>query len=180
MSPQNEKILIPPGKIGQRIGELGDAITRDYAGQSIICVGILRGAFVFLADLVRHIDLPMEIEFIRCSSYGNSTISSGKVEIEFAQFPADFRGKNVLIIDDILDAGFTLSRVVDSFENRRAGSVKTCVLLDKPSRRTVPFSPDYTGFAIDNHFVIGYGMDFDEKFRNLPYIGALDEDEQLS
>ncbi len=166
-------ILISAQEIQKRVVELGRRISEDYAGQEILCVGILRGSFVFLADLIRHIELPMEVEFVRCSSYGNAEVSSGVVTIEFADQPMEFRGRHVLIVDDIVDGGLTLSKVAQEIRSRGAASVKTCVLLDKPARRSIAFQADYYGFQIENRFVVGYGMDSVQKLRNLSYIGYL-------
>ena len=169
-----EKILISAQEIRKRVGELGKQITADFEGRDLLCVGILRGAFVFLADLVRQIAVPVEVEFIRCSSYRDRTVSSGQVEIELAKEPAKFSERAVLVVDDILDAGWTLKNVREELLRRGAAEVRTCVLLDKPSRRATPFEADYIGFTIDNHFVVGYGMDCGERYRNLPFIAALE------
>lgn len=175
MKMEAPKEWIPADAIQRRVIELGHAISRDFSGQEILCVGILRGSFLFLADLIRNLSLPIEVEFIRCSSYGDSTVSSGKVEIEFAKNPALVKGRNLLIVDDILDAGWTLKKVKEEFLALGAAQLKTCVLLDKPSRRATPFQADYRGFEIPDHFVVGYGMDYQERFRNLPYVGVIEE-----
>ena len=173
MEPRAPKILISKESIRERVAGLGRQISADFAGRELLCVGILRGAFIFLADLVREIALPLEVEFIRCSSYRDRTVSSGKVEIEFAREPAKIEGRPVLVVDDILDAGWTLKKVREDLGKLGAAEVRTCVLLDKPSRRATSFEADYRGFTIENHFVVGYGMDLGERYRNLPYIGVL-------
>ncbi len=170
-----EKVLIGAEEIQKRVTAMGRQIATDYAGKDLLCVAILRGSFIFLADLVRAANIPSQVDFIRCSSYGNRTTSSGRVEIEFFGQPVEIRGRHVLIVDDILDAGWTLKKVSEQIAARGAASVKTCVLLDKPSRRATPLKADYCGFSIDDHFVVGYGMDFQERHRSLPYVAVLAE-----
>lgn len=173
MPHEVEKILVSESAIRERVAAMGKQISADYAGQEILCIGLLRGAFLFMADLARHLSVPVECEFIRCSSYGKSTVSSGKVEIEFASKPAEIRGRRVLLVDDILDAGWTLRSVKEQILARGAAQVRTAVFLDKPSRRQAAFQADYRGFEIEDRFVVGYGMDFEERFRNLPYVAVL-------
>lgn len=173
MSYEVEKILITEQAIAGRVAAMGRQISADFEGQEILCIGLLRGAFLFMADLVRHLSLPVEVEFIRCSSYGKATKSSGEVEIEFARKPATIAGRHILLVDDILDAGHTLHAVKEQLLARGAASVRTAAFLDKPSRRQVPFQADYRGFEIEDRFVVGYGMDFEERFRNLPYVALL-------
>lgn len=168
-----EKILVSEAAIAARVAAMGRQISADFTGREILCIGLLRGAFLFMADLVRHLAVPVEVEFIRCSSYGKSTVSSGKVEVEFAQNPATIAGRHVLLVDDILDAGYTLHAVKEQLLVRGAAQVRTAAFLDKPSRRRVDFQADYRGFEIEDRFVVGYGMDFEERFRNLPYVAVL-------
>lgn len=172
MHPHVEKILLEEDKIKQKVHELGQQITRDYQGESILMVGILKGAMIFLADLVRHIDVPTYFDFMAVSSYGTGTISSGAVRI-LKDLDRSIEGKHVIIVEDIVDTGLTLQYLVENMKARRPASLKICTLLDKPSRRKVNVNIDYNGFSIPDEFVVGYGLDFSEKYRNLPYIAVL-------
>ncbi len=169
--------LISEADVQRRVCELGAAIANDYPNhdEPLLLVGVLKGAALFLADIVRKIARPVEIDFVAISSYGAATRSSGEVRI-LKDLDAAVTGKHVIIIEDILDTGLTLrfSYLIESLRARNALSVKVCVLLDKPSRRRVPIEVDYRGFEIGDDFVVGYGMDFAEMYRNLPYIGLLD------
>lgn len=162
--------------IQRRVCEIGEAITRDYSDleEPLLLVGVLKGATLFLSDLVRCIDRPMEFDFVALSSYGAATRTSGEVRV-LKDLEAPVAGKHVLIVEDILDTGLTLrfSYLIESLRARHALSVKVCVLLDKPSRRKVEVPVDYRGFEIEDKFVVGYGMDFGERYRNLPYIGVI-------
>lgn len=169
-----ERVLFSEGAIRERIAELGAEIARDYDGSDLVLMAMLKGGVVLISDLMRHVPIPLDIEFIVASSYGAGTVSSGSVDVKV--FPQmDFRGKRLLILDDILDTGRTLSRIVAQLKEKGADDVKTCVLLDKRARRAVPFQADYVGFDVDDYFVVGYGLDFADKYRNLPYIGVLKE-----
>ena len=151
---------------------LGEQITKDYEGKDLLIVGILNGAIVFVTDLMRQIDRQINIDFMSVSSYGSGTTSSGNIHVA-KDLNSDIAGRNVLIVEDILDTGVTLSNLVPMLKMRNPNSVKICTILDKPSRRKADIAPDYEGFAVPDEFVVGYGLDYDEKYRNLPYIGVL-------
>ncbi|MBQ4090765.1 MAG: hypoxanthine phosphoribosyltransferase [Clostridia bacterium] len=170
-----EKVLISEEELKSVIENLGKKITEDYknADKPIICIVILKGSMLFAADLVRKIELPLEIEFMKVSSYGAGTKNSGEIKIHLDLMREHLENYNIIVIEDIVDSGRTLARLTQLLRNRNAGSVKTCTLLDKPSRREVEFIPDYCGVTIPDEFVIGYGLDYDEKFRNIPYVGVL-------
>ena len=170
------EILFSEQDLAIRVRELGEAITRDYADVAgdagIVVVSILRGGAVFTCDLIRAIDLPLEVDFMAVSSYGSGTTSSGQVKI-IKDLSEQIEGKDVIVVEDILDSGNTLSYLLKLLQARHPASIRLCTLLDKPSRRTKPVEADYTGFSVDDLFVVGYGLDFAEKYRNLPYIGIL-------
>jgi len=169
-------VLLSPEKIAARVAELGRQISADYRGKSLILVGILSGAVVFLADLIRAISIPLELDFVAISSYGAGTRSSGVVRI-IKDLDESVEGKHVLIVEDIVDTGLTLklSYLVDNLNARKAASVRICALLDKPNRRKMEVHVDYVGFVIPNKFVVGYGLDFNGLYRNLPFVGVLKE-----
>ncbi|MGI6169564.1 MAG: hypoxanthine phosphoribosyltransferase [Christensenellales bacterium] len=167
-----DKILISEQEIAKKIDEMGARITQDYAGKSIVMVGILRGAVVFLSDLMRRINLPVQIDFISVSSYGASTRSSGVVRFQ-KDLESSITGKHVLIVEDIIDTGLTMRYLIDTLCTRDPASIKTCCLLDKPSRRKTDIVADYSGFEIPDAFVIGYGLDYNNDYRNLPFVGVL-------
>jgi hypoxanthine phosphoribosyltransferase len=168
------QILISSEQIRARIAELGAQITEDYRGRDLTVIGVLNGCFVFLADLVRQIDLPMTTDFLGLASYGAATSSSGVVA-----FTKDLSGpienKHVLIVEDIIDTGLTMDYLMDNFATRKPASVKVCSLLSKPARRQVEAQLDYLGFTIEDRFVVGYGLDFDGKYRNLPHIAVVSD-----
>lgn len=167
------KILISREQLEQRIAELGEAISRDYAGKDLLLVCILKGGVVFLSDLIRAIHIPHAVEFMAISSYGGTrTESSGVVRI-MMDLNTSIENRNVLIVEDIIDTGHTLSHIVDLLKTRDPQSLRICTLLNKPSRREVPVKVDYIGFDIPNEFVVGYGLDFNEIYRNLPFVGVL-------
>ena len=151
---------------------LGEQITKDYEGKDLLIVGILNGAIVFVTDLMRQIDRQINIDFMSVSSYGSGTTSSGNIHVA-KDLNSDIAGRNVLIVEDILDTGVTLSKLVPMLKMRNPNSVKICTILDKPSRRKADIQPDYEGFQVPDEFVVGYGLDYDEKYRNLPYVGVL-------
>lgn len=175
MNLQNDiaKILISPEQLRQRVNELGEAISRDYAGKDLLLVCILKGGVVFLSDLIRAIHIPHAVEFMAISSYGGTrTESSGVVRI-MMDLNTSIENRNVLIVEDIIDTGHTLAHIVDLLKTRDPQSLRICTLLNKPSRREVPVKVDYIGFDIPNEFVVGYGLDFNEIYRNLPFVGVL-------
>lgn len=167
------KVLIDEEKIAKRVAELGAQIEKDYEGKEPIVVAILKGSIIFYGDLVRKIKLPMRFDTMAVSSYGSGTSSSGNVKIK-KDMSHDICGKDVLIIEDIIDSGNTMKSLTALLEHRGAKSIKVCAFLDKPSRRQTDFKADYIGYSIPDEFVVGYGLDYDEKYRNLPYIGVLE------
>ncbi|SHM68645.1 hypoxanthine phosphoribosyltransferase [Caldanaerovirga acetigignens] len=171
-----KEILISEEEIKKKLKELGKRITEDYRDKKdILLVGVLKGAVLFIADLIRHIDLPLQVDFMAVSSYGASTESSGVVRI-LKDLDENIEGKNILIVEDIIDSGLTLSYLYNMLKSRKPASIKICTLLDKPSRRKVKIKVDYLGFEIPDYFVVGYGLDYNEKYRNLPFIGILKEE----
>jgi len=165
-------IIFSEDVIQKRVAELGAELTKDYDGKTLMLIGILKGCFIFLADLARHIDLECEIRFLTASSYGFSSVSSGRVNID-REIDFDVEGKDVIIIEDILDSGITLTALRAFVAKHKPASLKVCTLLDKPERRQLPISADYTGFECPNEFVVGYGLDYGERYRNLPYVASL-------
>ena len=166
------EILIPSDKLQARIAELGAEISRDYAGQDLLLLSVLKGSVLFLTDLMRHITVPHAVDFMAVSSYGTGQTSSGVVRI-MKDLDASIEGRNVLIVDDIIDTGATLEYLVRILRARMPASLRICTLLNKPSRREVEVPVDYIGFDIPNKFVLGYGLDLKELYRNLPYIAVL-------
>lgn len=166
------KVLYTEEQIAARIKELGAEMYRDLEGKDPLFISVLRGAFVFMADIVRACQVRCDVEFIAVSSYGNSTSSSGIVQITH-DIQQDISGRHLVVIEDILDSGNTLYFLKQYFMTKGAASVSICTLLDKPSRRTKMITPDYTGFVVPDEFVVGYGLDYGQKYRNLPYIGVL-------
>lgn len=154
------------------MGEIARQIESDYAGKEVMFIGILRGSFVFMADLCRAVELPCTLDFMSVSSYGSGTTSSGQIQI-IKDLSEDITGRHVIVVEDILDSGNTLSYLLNILEHRRPASVRLCALLDKPERRVKPVELHYSGFSIPDAFVVGYGLDYAEKYRNLPYIGIL-------
>jgi hypoxanthine phosphoribosyltransferase len=172
--PQIGEILVQQDELAHRVDALGDQISADYAGRHLLLVGILKGAMFFLSDLMRRLDTDCEVDFMAVASYGSSTDSSGVVRI-LKDLDAPIEGRNVLIVEDIVDSGLTLSYLLRTLRAREPASVEVCALLTKPERRKVDLPIRYTGFEIPNRFVIGYGLDHAERFRNLPYVAVLDE-----
>ncbi|MBO5774240.1 MAG: hypoxanthine phosphoribosyltransferase [Clostridia bacterium] len=169
------KILITKEEIERRVKEIGEQITRDYEGESVLMVAILRGAVVFFSELVKNVDLDVRFDFMVVSSYGAGSTSSGEVRI-IKDISQGIEGKNVLIVEDIIDTGNTLKNLKKMLLTRNPKSLKIVSLLDKPSRRLVELHGDYIGFTVPNEFVVGYGLDYAEKYRNLPEIGVLKEE----
>ena len=167
-----ESVLFSEEQLKQRVREIAAEIEKDYAGKEIMLISVLRGSFVFMADLCRAIDLPCTLDFMSVSSYGKGTTSSGQVQIT-KDLSEDISGRHVIVIEDILDSGNTLSYLLRLLEHRHPASIRLCTLLDKPDRRTKPVQVHYSGFTIPDYFVVGYGLDYAEKYRNLPYIGIL-------
>lgn len=166
------EIMITQEQISQRARDIGAQITRDFQGEEVVLVGILRGAVLWMGDIMKNVDLDVVIDFMAVSSYGASTKSSGVVKI-VKDLDSDIEGKNVIIIEDIVDSGTTLNYLKHYLENRNTKSVSICTLLDKPSGRKVDIHVDYIGFEVEDRFIVGYGLDFDQKYRNLPYISFL-------
>ena len=156
----------------KKCAEMGAQISRDYEGKNLLLVTVLKGAVVFLADLMRNIDIPLSIDFMVVSSYGSGVKTSGVVKI-VKDLDIDLSGKDLLIVEDILDSGMTLSYLKSLLQDRNPNSIRIATLLDKPARRKVDLQPDYVGYEVPDEFVVGYGLDYDEKYRNLPYVGIL-------
>jgi hypoxanthine phosphoribosyltransferase len=167
-----EDVLISEEEIQRKTAELGAQISRDYAGKDLLLVGVLKGAFVFMSDLARHISLPMEFDFMAVSSYGAATQTSGVVRI-LKDLDHEIAGRNVLIVEDIVDSGLTLSYLMKNLRTRKPASVEVCALMHKVGVQQVPLDLKYVAFEIPPVFVVGYGLDFAERFRNLPYVGTL-------
>jgi hypoxanthine phosphoribosyltransferase len=169
------EILIDENTLQARIGELGRELSADYAGRDLLLIGVLKGAVFFMADLMRHITVPCEVDFMAISSYGAATDSSGIVRI-LKDLDLNIEGRHVLVVEDIIDSGLTLSYLTRTLAAREPASLEVCTLLTKPERREVDVPVRYVGFEIPNRFVIGYGLDFAERYRNLPYVGVLHDD----
>ena len=172
-----KKILIPEEELRRKIREIGAILSEEYKGKNLLMVSVLKGAFVFMADLMREISIPCEIDFMCVSSFQNVMVSTGTVKIT-KDLNVDIKDYDVLIVEDILDSGLTLNSVMQLLLHRHPKSLKVCTLLDKPARRKVEVKADYTCFEIPDEFVIGYGLDCAEKYRNLPYIGVYDTEYQ--
>jgi hypoxanthine phosphoribosyltransferase len=168
------EVLIDEDNLKRRIVELGEEISSDYAGQDVLLVGVLKGAVFFMSDLMRHLTIPCEIDFMAISSYAGATESSGVVRI-LKDLDMNIEGRHVLVVEDIIDSGLTLSYLMRNLEAREPASLEICALLTKPERREIDVPVRYVGFEIPNRFVVGYGLDFGEKYRNLPYVAVLDE-----
>ena len=169
------EILIDEDRLRSRIVELGEEISADYQDRDLLLVGVLKGAVFFMADLMRQLTVPCEVDFMAISSYGASTDSSGVVRI-LKDLDVSIEGRHVLVVEDIIDSGLTLSYLMRNLESRNPASLEICALLTKPERREIDVPVRYVGFEIPNRFVIGYGLDFAERYRNLPYVGVLDSD----
>jgi hypoxanthine phosphoribosyltransferase len=169
------KVLIEEDAVAARVAELGSEISVDYAQKDLLLVGVLKGAVFFMADLMRSLTIPCEVDFMAISSYGASTDSSGVVRI-LKDLDINIEGRDVLVVEDIIDSGLTLSYLIRNLESRNPSSLEICALLTKPDRREIDVDVRYTGFEIPNEFVIGYGLDFGERYRNLPYVAVLDPD----
>ena len=167
-----QEVLFSEEQLKNRVQEIARQITADYQGKEIMLISVLRGSFVFMADLCRAIDLPCTLDFMAVSSYGKGTKSSGQVQIT-KDLSEDITDRHIIVVEDILDSGNTLSYLLKILENRHPASIRLCTLLDKPDRRVKPVQVHYSGFTIPDAFVVGYGLDYAEKYRNLPYVGVL-------
>jgi hypoxanthine phosphoribosyltransferase len=168
------EVLIDRETLAARVAELGAEISADYEGRDLLLIGVLKGAVFFMADLMRHLTVPCEVDFMAISSYGDATDSSGIVRI-LKDLDINIEGRHVLVVEDIIDSGLTLSYLIRNLESREPATLEVCALLTKPSRREIDVPVRYVGFEIPNKFVVGYGLDFAERYRNLPYVGVLDE-----
>ncbi|WP_053956133.1 hypoxanthine phosphoribosyltransferase [Inediibacterium massiliense] len=168
---KKKEILFSREDLQKRIEELGRQIKKDYEGKKILAVSLLKGSFIFAADLVREIDAPVRIEFMATSSYGHGEESCGKVNILY-DLPVDLEGYDVLVVDDIADTGLTMKFVLEHLNKKNPASIKCCVLLDKPSRRKTELEADYVGFTIPDKFIVGYGLNYGDYYRNVPYVFA--------
>jgi hypoxanthine phosphoribosyltransferase len=166
------KLLLSEKEIQQKVGALARKISKDFSGREVLLIGVLKGAFIFLADLARKITIPVKLDFVRLASYGSETQSSGKIKIT-KDLETPLKGKDVLIVEDIIDTGITIHHLFQRLKARRPCSLKVVALLDKPARREVDFRADYVGFQIEDHFVVGYGLDCAEEYRNLRAIYVL-------
>ena len=166
------EVLIDEDRLRARVAELGEEISADYAGREPLLIGVLKGAVFFMADLMRHLTVACEVDFMAISSYGDSTDSSGVVRI-LKDLDINIDGRDVLVVEDIIDSGLTLSYLIRNLEAREPASLEVCALMTKPERREIDVPVRYVGFEIPNRFVIGYGLDFAERYRNLPYVGVL-------
>lgn len=172
MNADIEKVLVSEAELKAKVAELGAQISKDYEGKNLVLVSILKGSVVFMADLMRAVTIPCSIDFMVVSSYGSGTETSGLVKI-VKDLQNDLSGMDVLIVEDILDTGVTLSSLIPMLRLRNPSSIKLCTILNKPSRRRADIQADYNGFDVPDEFVVGYGLDYDEKYRNLPYVGVL-------
>jgi hypoxanthine phosphoribosyltransferase len=164
--------LIPEARLKTRVQELGQQLTRDYQGKALTVVAILKGALVFCSDLIRHVDLPLEMEVLGVSSYLSGTETTGEVRLTF-DLTKPLAGKHLLLVEDIIDTGLTVDFLIKTFEARKPASIRVCTLLQKPTRTRVHVPMDYLGFVVEDHFLVGYGLDHAERYRNLPFIGVL-------
>ncbi len=169
------EVLIDADALRARVAELGEEVSAEYAGRDLLLVGVLKGAVFFMADLMRHLTVPCEVDFMAISSYGAQTDSSGVVRI-LKDLDINIEGRHVLVVEDIIDSGLTLSYLMRNLESREPASLEVCALLTKPARREIDVHVRWIGFEIPNRFVIGYGLDFAERYRNLPYVGVLSEE----
>ena len=167
-----QRVLISEEQLAAKVAEMGAAISRDYEGKKLMILGVLKGSVVFMADLLRHITIPVEMDFMAVSSYGAGVKTTGVVKI-LKDLDRLIEGYHVLVVEDILDSGMTLSYLTELLRDRGPASVRIATLLDKPERRKVDIAPDYVGFTVPDEFVVGYGLDYAELYRNLPYVGVL-------
>jgi len=173
MEPEVGEVLVTPDELQRRVAELGEEISRDYAGRTLLLVGVLKGAVFFLSDLMRYIDIPVEVDFMAVASYGSATDSSGVVRI-LKDLDAAIEDRDVLIVEDIVDSGLTLQYLLRNLGSRNPRTLEVCALLTKPERRKVDLPTRYVGFEIPDRFVVGYGLDHGERHRNLPFVAVLE------
>ena len=171
------EVLLTEAEVNKRIAEIGEQISKDYAGEQVHLVCVLRGGAFFMCELAKRITSPVELEFMSVSSYGSDTKSSGVVKI-MKDLDTSIEGKNVIVVEDIIDSGRTLSYLLENLQTRKPKTLRLCTLLDKPERRVTQVNVDYVGFVIPDEFVVGYGLDYDQKYRNLPYIGYVEIEEE--
>lgn len=171
---KKKKILFTREELAEKNRELGEKISEDYKDKDLLVVSLLKGAFVFTADLVREIEVPVEIDFMTTSSYGHEEESTGKVKL-ISDINTAVEGRDVLIVDDIMDSGYTMEKVKDYLASKNPSSIKICTMLDKPSRRQVDLEPDYVGFSIPDLFIVGYGLNYGDHYRNIPYIFSFED-----
>ena len=174
---ENVKVMLSEEEVDKRIQEIGDQISKDYAGKQVHLVCVLKGGAFFMVELAKRITVPVSLDFMSVSSYGSDTKSSGVGKI-IKDLDEPLNGKDVLVVEDIIDSGRTLSYLLEMLKDRKPASLKLCTLLDKPSRRVIDVDVDYTGFQIPDEFVVGYGLDYDQRYRNLPYIGIMELGEE--
>ena len=167
-----QSVLLSEKQLEARVAELGDAISRDFKDKDVVFIGVLKGCFIFMADLMRHVTIPCSMDFMAVSSYGSGTVSTGAVKIN-KDLSQNIEGKHVIFVEDILDSGITLSYLKNYLMARQPASISIATLMDKPARRKADVKADYAGFEVPDAFVVGYGLDYDERYRNLPYIGVL-------
>lgn len=172
MTQDIQRVLLSEEEIAAKVKEIGEQISKDYEGKNPIIISVLKGSFMFMADLVRAITVPCMVDFMSVSSYGSGTKSSGEVKI-VKDFDNSIEGRHVIIVEDILDSGRTLNYLMKTLKARGAASIALCTFLDKPERRVVPVEVAYCGFSVPDSFIVGYGLDYDQKYRNLPYVGEL-------
>ena len=172
MDKDIQEVLFSQEQLARRVDEIAEEISRDYAGKEIMLVSVLRGSFIFMADLCRRIKVPCTVDFMAVSSYGAGTSSTGQVQIT-KDLSGDIAGKHLIVVEDILDSGNTLSYLLNVLEQRQPASIRLCTLLNKPELRVKPVKLHYSGFTVPDAFVVGYGLDYAERYRNLPYIGVL-------
>lgn len=170
-----KEVLLDEEKINEKVKELGRKISEDYKGKDLLLVGILKGSVVFMGNLLKYIDVPCSIDFMSVSSYGNNTSTSGVVKVR-KDLDTDVKGKDILIVEDIIDSGITLKYLMGHIKERRPNSVEIITMLNKPERRKVDMNVKYTGFTVPDYFLVGYGLDYAEKYRNLPYVGVLKDE----
>lgn len=172
MTNDLEKVLITEQQLSEKVTEIAERISEDYKDKEPVFIGILKGSFIFMSDLIKKINIYCDIDFMAVSSYGNQSETTGAVKIS-KDLERDIENRDVIVVEDILDSGLTLNYLIGYLNSRKPSSVRLCTLLDKPARRKVPIKVDYSGFKIPDEFVVGYGLDYAERYRNLPYIGVL-------